>query len=69
MEYQNMFSPVARKWNRVFKRIVNGDKMTKKNLEVIEEIKRAFPKLDEYVELAKLKIKQGLVLEETNEEV
>jgi len=43
--------------------------MTKKNLEVIEEIKRAFPKLDEYVELAKLKIKQGLVLEETNEEV
>lgn len=59
MEYQNMFSPVASKWNRVFKRIINGDKMTAKNLEVIEEIKRSFPKLDEYVELAKLKVKQN----------
>ena len=59
MEYQNMFSPVASKWNRVFKRIINGDKMTAKNLEVIEEIKRGFPNLDEYVELAKLKVKQN----------
>jgi hypothetical protein len=68
MEYQNLFSPVASKWNRVFKRIVNGDKMTKLNLEVIEEIKRGFPKLDEYVELAKLQIKQNPdILDETDE--
>jgi len=68
MEYQNMFSPVASKWNRVFKRIINDDKMTKKNLEVIEEIKRGFPKLDEYVEMAKLKIKENpVLLEEENE--
>jgi hypothetical protein len=68
MEYQNMFSPVASKWNRVFKRIINGDKMTAKNLEVIKEIKRGFPKLDEYVELAKLKIKENpVLLEEENE--
>lgn len=68
MEYQDMFSPVASKWNRVFKRIVNGDKMTKLNLEVIEEIKRGFPKLDEYVELAKLQVKQNPdILDETDE--
>jgi len=68
MEYQDMFSPVASKWNRVFKRVVNGDKMTKLNLEVIEEIKRGFPRFDEYVELAKLKVKQNPeILEEENE--
>lgn len=68
MEYQDMFSPVASKWNRVFKRVVNGDKMTKLNLEVIGEIKRGFPKFEEYVELAKLKVKQNPeILEEKDE--
>jgi len=67
MEYQDMFSPVASKFNRVFKRVVDDAKMTKLNLEVIKEIKLRFPDFDKYVELAKLKVKQGLVLEENEE--
>lgn len=59
MEYEDIFRPMASKYNRVFKRVVNGDKMTKLNLEVIEETKKTFPDYDKYVELAKLKIKQN----------
>jgi hypothetical protein len=64
MEYQDMFSPVASKFNRVFKRVVDNAKMTKLNLEVIKEIKMMFPDYEKYIDLAKLKVKQGLVLEE-----
>ncbi len=55
MEYEEMFRPLASKWNRVLKRVINGDKMTKLNLEVIDEIKRAYPNFDELVEISKNK--------------
>lgn len=40
-------------WNRVFKRCVRGDNMTSKNMEVIVEAKKMFPKWDKYVAMAK----------------
>jgi len=69
MEYQDIYSPLASKWTRVFKRVVNGDKMTALNLEVIEETKKVFPDYDKYVDLAKLKTKQGLIVEGEDEEI
>lgn len=69
MEYQHQYSPLASKWTRVFKRVINGDKMTKLNLEVIEETKQMFPDYDKYVDIAKLKIKKNPeLLEEENEQ-
>lgn len=39
-EYFEEFSPLVSSWNRVVKRIVNGDPMTKSNIEKIEEMKK-----------------------------
>lgn len=68
MEYENIFRPMASKYNRVFKRIINDDKMTKLNLEIIEEIKKKFD-LDKFVELARLKVKQNPNLLELEDEI
>lgn len=38
-EFEDIYMKQASKWNRVMKRIKNGDKMTPKNLEVLKEIK------------------------------
>lgn len=40
-------------WNRTFKRVVTGAKMTPLNLSVISEVKKVFPEFDLYVEKAK----------------
>jgi len=40
-------------WNRVFKRCVKGDNMTPKNIEVIKEASKMFPKWDRLVAAAK----------------
>lgn len=53
-------------WNRVFGRCVKGDNMTKLNLEVIEEIKKMFPDLDEKIAYVKSK---GLPVEEEEQGV
>ena len=41
-EYRDDWGKKASAWNRVVKRIVNGDNMTKGNLEYIEEMKEHF---------------------------
>jgi hypothetical protein len=38
-EYADAFRPIVSRWNRVLTRVKKGDKMTVKNLEVIDEIK------------------------------
>ena len=40
-------------WNRVFKRCVKGDKMTDKNITVIEEAEKYFPNWNKLVAKAK----------------
>lgn len=46
-------------FNRVFKRCVDGDKMTDKNFDVIKKAKKFLPDWDGYVEKAKLKKQAG----------
>lgn len=47
MEYDNKYRPIVSKWNRILNRIKKGDKMTAKNLEVLEEIKKEGFNLDD----------------------
>lgn len=53
MEFREKMDKQIGQWNRVFNRCVKGDNMTKMNLEVIENIKKTFPKFDAFVEKAK----------------
>ena len=48
-EFYNKWSSKLTSWNRVFKRIVRGDTLTKSNNEYIAEMKKAFPEMDKYV--------------------
>lgn len=59
--YRMTFKKLVDGMNRVFKRCVNGDKMTKANLEIISDAKRFFPSWDEMVDMAKA---TDIVLEE-----
>ena len=54
MEFDEVYKPKAERYNRVMKRIVNGDKMTKLNLEVIDDMKKDYKNLDEMVAICKL---------------
>jgi len=54
--------------NRVVKRIVNGDKMTKNNEEKIVEIKRYYPNFDDLMDEAKELAKQGKLVDDEVEE-
>ena len=40
-EFDDAFSKIAERWNRVVNRVKRGDKMTEKNLLVLDEIKNA----------------------------
>jgi hypothetical protein len=51
--YDEAWKDEVAKWNRVYKRCVDGDKMTPKNLEVIERIKYLYPNFEELVILGK----------------
>lgn len=51
--YDEIWKGEVEKWNRVYKRSVNGDKITDKNLEIITRIKNEFPNYDELVDLGK----------------
>src|SRR3990167_6923486 len=65
-EFDAKYKPQVAKWNRTLNRIVNGDSMTKLNIETIVEIKKTFPNLDEIVEHDK-KLKAEGLLEEVVE--
>jgi len=62
--YECKWKKTVGKWNRVFSRCASGAKMTKLNLDVIADIKKLFPNMDELVDLAKL---SGTKLEEEDE--
>ena len=47
--YRERWDKLVKSWNRVYKRCVNGDKMTKLNLEAIVEVKKVFSNFDELV--------------------
>lgn len=40
-EFDDKYKPVQDRWNRVMKRVKNGDKMTPKNLEALKEMEEA----------------------------
>lgn len=54
MEYYEEYSRKAAQWNRVFKRCVDGAKMTALNLEVIADIRLYYPDFDDLVEKARV---------------
>lgn len=58
-DYRERWDKDISKFNRVFNRVVKGDKMTKANLEIVAETKANFPDYDKYVDLARLKIKSN----------
>ena len=54
--------------NRVVKRIINGDKLTKNNEEKIAEMKKFFPNFDELMDEAKLMAQLGVSVGEEETE-
>lgn len=52
-EYRRMYQAKVSSWNRVFKRCVNGDKITDKNKVAMSEVKKYFPDWDKWVYKAK----------------
>lgn len=53
-EFRMKYKKLVDGMNRVFKRCVNGDKMTKANIEIISDAKRLFPNWDEMVDMVKV---------------
>jgi len=49
LEFETKYRPITAKWNRVAKRVIDGAKMTKLNLEVIEEIKKDYADFEQVV--------------------
>ena len=68
--YRERWDKLITSFNRVFKRVITEQNMTKANLEIIEECKTYFPEFDNYVDKAKevLKSNPELAVEEENEE-
>jgi hypothetical protein len=64
--YRQTWDKKISSFNRTLKRVVNGDKMTKLNLETIEEAKKVFPEWDKYIEIG---IANKGILTEEEEEV
>lgn len=52
-EYDDKYKPMVSRFNRVLKRCVNGDKITDKNLKIMDEIRQIFPNFKEIVEVVK----------------
>lgn len=52
-EYDDKYKPIASRFNRVLKRVVAGAKITKKNEDIIAEIKTFFPEYEDIVEKAR----------------
>lgn len=55
MAYETVWTPKVASMNRVMTRCVKGEKMTAKNLEIIEEAKKLFPNWEELVVNSKSK--------------
>lgn len=64
-EYRNKWQYKINQWNRVFKRCAKGDRITDKNIEVIAEAKKQFPRWDKMVAAAK---KAGAFVDNQEEE-
>lgn len=66
-DYRRQYKQMVSSFNRVFKRCVNGDKMTDNNKLAIRQAKKYFPEWDTYVDVSKA---QGLVeIEEEEEDI
>jgi hypothetical protein len=63
--FDNEWKKEVTSWNRVLGRIVRGDKMTDKNLEIISRIKSRFSDFDEVVQKVK---SSGVIPEESEDE-
>jgi hypothetical protein len=67
-QYRAQVNKTVTSANRVVKRIIDGAKMTDKNKEAIEGIKKYYANFDELVDEAKELAKQGKLVEEEVEE-
>jgi hypothetical protein len=67
-QYRSSVSSKVTSANRVVKRIIDGAKMTDKNKEAIDGIKRYYPNFDELVDEAKVLASKGMLVEEETEE-
>lgn len=67
-QFKNVYQKTTSSWNRVYGRCIRGDKMTKLNLEIIEEIKKTFKDFDTYVDMGREKLKKNGDLPELHEE-
>lgn len=52
-EFDDVYDKKAQQWNRVYKRCVDGNKLTAANKEIITDIKKEYPHFDELVEQGK----------------
>jgi len=66
-EYRDKYVSMCSQFNRVFKRVVEGKPMTDLNKKVIKDIKKAFPRFDDYVIMAKERGVLELVEEEIDD--
>lgn len=67
-QYRTQVNKIVTSANRVVKRIIDGAKMTDKNKEAIEGIKKYYPDFDTLIDEAKELAKQGKLVEEEVEE-
>ena len=67
-QYRASVDKVVSGTNRVVKRIINGDKLTKNNEEKIAEMKKFFPNFDELMDEAKLMAQLGVSVGEEETE-
>ena len=64
-EFDDKYQPIAERWNRVLGRVKRGDRMTDKNLAVLEEIREAGFNPDELVKLLAPEPEDEKLLENT----
>jgi len=64
-DFRTKYAKFVGQINRVYKRCVNCDNMTKQNKEIIFEAKKTFPHWDDLVDLGKI---AGIMTDETDED-
>lgn len=53
-DYRNKWQKPVASWNRTYKRVIKGERMTALNLKTIEEIKVYFPNFDDLCDIGKM---------------
>lgn len=64
--FREKWDKPIKSWNRVLKRCINGDNMTKGNIEAISDIRKHFPNFDDYVEVGRAN--KDILINDDNDE-